>query len=326
MSKVTAPLDPKREARFGALPSGSTLRRSRAEARFAWLLTAPALILIFALLLAPIVSSFWLSLHRIELTNPFAGRPFVGLGNYLSILQSRPFWESIGRTAYFTVVSIGLELILGLAIALLLNQKFRGRALLRSLILIPWALPVTVNGIMWRWILNSSYGSLNSFLWQLGLIDEYRAWLSDPFTAMNMVILADVWKMTPLVVLLLLAGLQGIPGELMESATVDGAGVWRRLSAITIPLLKPTILVVTILRTVDAFRVFDLIYVMTQGGPANGTMVISFYTYLNQFRFLNFGQGAALSYLITLIVGLLALAYMKAVQASEGERKSAARG
>src|SRR5690606_10335540 len=124
----------------------------------------------------------------------------------------------------------------GLAIALLLNQKFRGRALLRSLILIPWALPVTVNGIMWRWILNSSYGSLNSFLWQLGLIDEYRAWLSDPFTAMNMVILADVWKMTPLVVLLLLAGLQGIPGELMESATVDGAGVWRRLSAITIPL------------------------------------------------------------------------------------------
>jgi ABC-type sugar transport system permease subunit len=197
------------------------------ERRLAWLLILPSFVVVFALILVPMARALWMSLHRINLKQPALGQPFVGLGNYIDIFQDSKFWDTIGRTLYFLVVSVGAEVVLGISVALLLNEHFRGRGLLRAIVLIPWALPVTIDAIMWLWIVNPSYGVLNSLLWQLGLISEYQAWLSSPTSAMNVVIVADVWKVTPLVILLVLAGLQTIPPTLYEAARVDGAGSWR---------------------------------------------------------------------------------------------------
>lgn len=294
------------------LPREGSLRKR--ETLFAFLLILPAFAFIGIIIFYPMALSFYLSLFQVDLTRKGAGTPFVGFANYVDIFKSSYFWSSIGRTAYFTVVSIAGEMILGLFIALLLNEKFRGRGVLRSLLLLPWALPITVDAIMWKWIFNANYGAFNALLVQLGLIEKYQPWLTRPWSAMHCVIVADVWKVTPLVALLLLAGLQTIPRELYEAAYVDGAGWFRILWKITVPLLWPTMTVVLVLRTLDAFRVFDIIYVMTQGGPANATKVISFLTYQEAFKFLHFSRGAALSYIITLIVALLAYLYTQTMK------------
>lgn len=283
------------------------------ERRLAWLLIAPSFVVVFALVLVPIVRAGWMSLHRINLKRPAAGQPFVGLENYAEIFRDPSFWQSTGRTLYFLAVSIGIEIVIGVAVAVLLNQQFRGRGLLRAIVLIPWALPITVDAMMWLWILNPNYGALNSLLWQLGLIEEYRTWLSSPWTAMNMVILADVWKVTPLVILLTLAALQTIPPTLYEAARVDGAGAWRGFWGITIPLLRPTLAIVLVIRSMDAFRVFDIIYIMTSGGPSDGTKVIAYYTYLEAFSFLRMGRASALAYLMTIIIILMAMLYIRLV-------------
>uniref|UniRef100_A0A7V4DGT9 Sugar ABC transporter permease n=1 Tax=Candidatus Caldatribacterium californiense TaxID=1454726 RepID=A0A7V4DGT9_9BACT len=296
----------------GIYPGGGLLRKR--ETAFAWALIFPSFVFIGVIIFYPMGLSLYLSLFQVDLTRRGAGTPFVGLANYIDILKSGYFWSSVGRTAYFTVVSIAIEMVLGLFIALLLNEKFRGRGILRSLLLLPWALPITVDAIMWKWIFNANYGAFNALLQQLGLIEKYQPWLTRPWSAMHCVIAADVWKVTPLVALLLLAGLQTIPRELYEAAEVDGAGWFRSLWKITIPLLGPTMTVVLVLRTLDAFRVFDIVYVMTQGGPANATKVISFLTYQEAFKFLHFSRGAALSYLITLIVAILALLYTRAMK------------
>lgn len=271
----------------------------------------PAFIVVFALIFVPIVRAFWMSLHIIDLKRPALGQPFVGLENYISIFQDHFFWASIGRTTYFMVVSIAIELVIGIGVALLLNQEFRGRNILRVLILIPWALPITIDAIMWKWIFNPNYGALNSLLTQLGIIENYRPWLSDPFGALNMVIVADMWKVTPLVVLLTLASLQTIPKTLYEAAVVDGANRWYNFWHITLPLLKPTIAIVLVIRTMDAFKVFDIIYIMTSGGPSDGTKVIAYFTYLEAFSFLRFGRGAALAYLMTGFIAVMAFLYIR---------------
>jgi ABC-type sugar transport system permease subunit len=204
--------------------------------------------------------------------------------------------------------------VAGIATAMLLNKEFFGRSLVRTLVLIPWALPITIDAIMWKWIFNPTYGAFNSLLLQLGIIDSYRVWLSTPFSAMNVVILADAWKVTPLVILLTLAALQTIPKELFEAAMIDGAGRWRSFLHVTLPLLVPTIVVTLVIRTVDAFKVFDIIYIMTSGGPSDGTKVIAFYTYQEAFSYLNFGRGSALAYLMTLFIGFMAFAYIRLIQ------------
>ena len=297
----------------GATPvKKSFLQRMFGRERvMAWALVIPALIVVFALILMPILRAFWMSLHLVNLKLPALGQPWVGLGNYIGIVNDPYFWASIGRTTYFMVVSIILELVAGVAVALLLNKKFVGRGLLRTLVLIPWALPITIDAIMWKWIFNPSYGALNSLLLQLGLIDSYRTWLSSPMSALNVVILADAWKVTPLVILLTLAALQTIPLELYEAAMMDGANKVRGFLFVTLPLLVPTLVVTLVIRTMDAFKVFDIIYIMTSGGPSDGTKVIAYYTYQEAFSYLNFGRGAALAYLMTLFIGLMAFAYIK---------------
>ncbi|NUT08412.1 MAG: sugar ABC transporter permease, partial [Hamadaea sp.] len=184
--------------------------------------------------------------------------------------------------------------------------------------ILPWALPTIVNGAMWRWILNAEYGALNALLTQLHLMGDYRSWLgSDPFLALNMVVVADVWKNTSLVAFFLLAGLSAIPAELGEAARIDGAGSLRVFWRITLPLLRPTLAAVLVLRVIEAFKVFDIVYVMTGGGPASGTQTITFLTYLQAFSAQRFSSGAALAYLTVVAVLMLALIYLRLLRQQE---------
>jgi multiple sugar transport system permease protein/N,N'-diacetylchitobiose transport system permease protein len=188
------------------------------------------------------------------------------------------------------------------------------RWLFRTMVVLPWALPTIVNGALWRYVFNADYGVMNAALKQLGIIHSYQAWLSKPFLALNIVILADVWKNTSLVAFFLLAGLTTIPRDLYEAARVDGESAFGAFMRITLPLLRPAILVVLVLRTIESFKVFDLIYVMTGGGPANGTQSIAFYTYQQAFSNEFFGYGSALSFLIVLCIMVLVILYMRALR------------
>jgi multiple sugar transport system permease protein/N,N'-diacetylchitobiose transport system permease protein len=270
----------------------------------------PAAIVILLIVAYPLVRALWLSVHDVVLTSP-GEEPFVGLQNYTYELTNPDFWAAVGRSLFFTVFSTGIEVVLGVGLALLMDQPLRLRWLLRTLVILPWALPTIVNALMWRWIDNAEYGALNALLYQTGLIDGYRQWLSDPGTAMWMVIIADAWKMTPLVAILVLAALQGISREQLEAARVDGAGSLAAFRFIILPLLMPTILIVLVLRTMEAFKVFDIIWIMTNGGPANTTQTIAIYAYQTAFRAYNFGRGAALGYLIALAIMILAALYLR---------------
>jgi ABC-type sugar transport system permease subunit len=274
-----------------------------------WLLL-PSLIVVLGIVIYPLGRTLYTSFF--DVNSPFPGHyPFVGLGNYRRTVTNPDFWAAIKRTAYFTIVSTWFELILGILLGLLMNVPFRGRAILRTIVILPWALPTIVNGMMWRWIFNPEYGALNALLTQLHLISSYRSWLGSPFLALNMVILADVWKTTPLAAFLVLAGLQTIPHDLYEAARVDGAGPFRCFFRVTLPLLVPSILVILVVRTIEAFKVFDIIYIMTRGGPANGTQSIAYYAYIQAFSNQLFGYGAALAYVIALFILVFALIYTR---------------
>ena len=286
----------------------STLRQQ--EARIAWLLLAPSLLIMLGVTLWPVISTFILSFFHVP-TGINQVRTFVGFANYLEMLRDRLFWETIGRTLYFTVVSVGLELILGLGIAQLIHSRPWGWQFLRFSLIIPWAVPTIVNGAMWRWIYSADFGALNGLLMQLGLIKHYVPWLTLPNMAMNLVIVADIWHTMPFVALVLQAALAGLPEDLDEAAAVDGANAWQRFWQIRLPLLRPAILVALIVRTVDAFRVFDIVYIITSGGPAYKTLTITYLTYLNSFAFGKQGIGAALSFLISAFTILMAFIYIR---------------
>ena len=277
---------------------------------FAYILNVPSVLIILALVAFPIVYSFIISLKKYNLKRPHRIR-FVGLQNYLDIVQEPLFWHSLRVTAYFVCVSIILILVLGIALALLMNESFRGRGLLRSLILVPWAIPLVINGLMWQWVYNGRVGVLNGLLYSLGLIDEYVGWLSQPFLALNLVAFAHVWNNTPFAAIILLSALQAIPEEQYRASMVDGAGLWQRFRHVTIPWLLHPILIIMIYQTMVAFRVFDLIYTITGGGPARATYVIAWQTYTVAFGDYDFGHGNAYAYIITLITMTLAIVYIR---------------
>jgi len=280
----------------------------RAERRLAWTLTAPALLVTAGLAVFPLGWTVWESLHRHDLQMPWLGRPFVGAGNYLEILGDGRFWQGLLHTLLFVVASVGLELALGLVLALAMNRAFRGRGLVRAAVLVPWAIPTVVAALLWRFLFDPQSG-----------IAGGRVWLAGAATAWVPIVLADVWKTTPFVALLL-AGLQAIDPALHEAAAVDGAGAWRRLWRITIPLLRPALLVALVFRTLDAFRVFDLVYVMTGGGPGTATEPIALYAYDALFANLRFGYGASLSVVIFGISFAIAMVQVRALRGLDEER------
>lgn len=296
--------------------TGQRRPRKENQTRLAFWLLLPAAVVVFGIIVYPVIRTLIVSFFEVQ-SALAVETPFVGLDNYVQAFMSSRFWGAIGRTLYFTIVSTVLELALGLAMAGLLNARLRARWLFRAIVVIPWAVPTIVNAAMWKGIFNAQYGSLNALLTQLGIIPEYYAWLGDPFVALNMVILADAWKTTPLVAFFLLAGLTSIPPELYESARLDRASWPRIFRSIVLPLLVPSISIVVVLRTVEAFKVFDIIYTMTRGGPANGTQTIAYYAYVTAFSNQNFGFGSALSYIIVLVILLLSATYLRILRRSE---------
>ncbi|WP_261284494.1 carbohydrate ABC transporter permease [Serratia proteamaculans] len=280
------------------------------ERRQAWVLLAPMLLMMLLLTAWPLGRTLWLSFTDAALVGNDITPAWVGADNFIYALTDPDFQAALWRTLYFTLVSVAFEGVIGVLVALLLNQKFHGRNVLRVLVILPWALPTIVNATMWRLNFNPDYGSINALLTQLGVIDHYRSWLGDPASALNAVMLADIWKNYPLITLLTLAALQSIPDDLYEAARLDGASAWRRFRAITLPAILAPLAVALVLRTIDAFKVFDIIYVMTRGGPMDSTKTLSFFVYQESFSYLRAGSGAAYAVLMTLLCGLLIALYM----------------
>lgn len=283
------------------------------ERRQAYLLVMPSVVVLAVVALYPVLAAVWLSLHRFILV--FGERRFTGLENYVYLLGDARFWGALGNTVYFTVVAVAVELLLAVPLAVLLNRAFPGRGLLRASVLVPWAIPTVVSARLWAWMFNPDSGLINRLLGGAEI-----NWLGAPGYALHAAILVDVWKTTPFVALLVLAGLQGIPEDLYKAARVDGASPWRQFRSITMPLLKPALLLAVLFRSLDAFRVFDAIYVLTEGGPANTTETLSIYAYKTLMRSGDFGYGSTLAVATFLGVVLLAAVWLKWL-GSEEERR-----
>ncbi len=284
----------------------------------AWLLLTPMIVIIVGVSGYPLIKTIYYSLTGAKLIAPDVTSIFVGFDNYVRALSSSKFLEAIWHTTYFAVISVGAEMVLGVLVALLLNEAFAGRTLLRAMLILPLALPTVVNAMMWRLIYNPDFGALNALLVQIGMLDAYRSWLGDPATALDMVILADVWKNFPLVALIALAALQTVPKDLYEAATLDGAGVWSRFWRITLPAILGPLSVALVLRTIEAFKVFDIVYVMTRGGPASSTKTVSFYVYQEAFAYMRVGSGASYALIVVLISACLIAGYMYLIR-KQGE-------
>lgn len=282
----------------------------------AWLLMLPLLVVMIAVIGWPLVDTVRLSFTDAKLVGTEG--TFVGLGNYAKMLGGSNFQRALVTTTWFAVASVTAEMVLGVLAALLLNQQFRGRTVLRALMILPWALPTVVNATLWRLIYNPEYGALNAALTQLGLIDSYRSWLGEPGSALIALIIADCWKNFPLVALIALAALQAVPRDITAAALVDGAGPLNRFRYVIMPYLAGPLLVALVLRTIEAFKVFDIIWVMTRGGPANSTRTLSILVYQEAFSFQRAGSGASLALIVTLLVTVLAVAYAGLVRKAAG--------
>ncbi|MCB0193971.1 MAG: sugar ABC transporter permease [Anaerolineae bacterium] len=311
-----APPVPKKRSKF-----------AKQQERLAYMLVAPTLLLILVVAAWPLYQAVALSFTDERLGRPGQGE-FVGLENYKALLwQVRErsdgsvrigdsdFYEAVTNTVLLTLVSVALELVLGLGIALVINSKFKGRGLMRTAVLVPWAIPTVVSAQMWSWMYNDVFGVFNDMLQRVGIISDNIAWLANPTTALMAVTLMEVWKTTPFMALLILAGLQVIPGDVYEAADIDGASKIQQFLAITLPLLRPAILVALIFRTMDALRIFDAIKVMTNGG--SGTEVMSTYAHRNLFDFQKLGYGNAVSVVIFLIIAVFVVIYLTSFRVSE---------
>jgi len=297
-------------------------RSSQSEVVAGYVFLLPLILVIALFNFYPIAYSFFLSLHRIVLGLPGLGEQFVGVANYAQFFEDPVARNSLWVTFAFVGISTALELVLGLLIALIINEAFRGRGLVRAAVLIPWAIPTVVASQMWRFAFNDQYGVVNLICFG-SQVGNYEAWLASPTWALAAVILADVWKTSSFAALLILAGLQTIPKELYEAARIDGADSFQRFFRITLPLVKPAILIALIFRTMDSFRIFDLVFVMTQGGPGDATNVLQFYGYKKMFAEGMIGFGSTVSIVVFVIVFLVSIAYLKMIGTSLLQRRGA---
>jgi multiple sugar transport system permease protein len=271
--------------------------------RIGWFI--PAALLVGIVMVYPALRTILLSLYEVSLGNSF-NPDFIGFDNYKRLFLDSRFFDTLWTTAVFTALSVALEFGLGLGLALAVDSWVRGRDVVRTLLLIPWTLPTAVIAVLWAWIFNDQYGILNSLLFRAGVISAPISWLGGPQTAMAAVIIADVWKTTPFVFVILLAGLQGIPEELYEALEIDGGGVWDRFRLITWPFLARFVFIALVFRAIQAFSIFDLVYVMTGGGPGGTTETLSVYAYQTMMRYLDFGYAAALAVAMMLLLAAFA--------------------
>lgn len=278
--------------------------------RQAWWLVLPAMLILLAIAGWPLARTLWFSLTNAQLSD-LSQRQFVGLDNYLGengVLRDPDWWHAVGNTLQFSVISVLLETLLGLGVALLLNTPSHVRSVLRAAVLVPWAIPTVVSAKMWTWMLHDQFGVVNAMLLSLGLIHEPLAFTADPSLAFPTIIFVDVWKTTPFMALLILAALQMVPGDCYEAARVDGVPRVRVFFNITLPLIMPGVLVAMIFRSLDALRVFDLIYVMTSNSHLTKSM--SVYVREQMVDFQQVGYGSAAATLLFLIIALITVAYM----------------
>ena len=264
----------------------------------------------------PLIQTFVLSLTDTQLMDVSAPS-FVGFENFIKGLGNQGFLDALKVSGLFALVVVSSEMILGTGVALLLNEPFRGRNLVRALLILPWAVPTTVNAIMWRLIYNPEYGALNSLLFQLGFLDSYISWLGSADKALWSVMFADVWKNFSLVAMIALASLQTLPDSQIEAAKIDGAGAWQRFRYITLPHLIPSLQVALVLRIIEAVKVFDIIYVMTKGGPANKTRSASIFVYQEAFTNSRMGSGAAYAIIMVSLIMILIAFYIRGLSRRE---------
>jgi len=296
------------------------------EAGFAWLLVLPVVVAIGLVVAVPLVYSLWLSFTDVNLLR--GGGPaleafgvrlplyrWVGLKNYRQVFDDPLYWSSLWRTLYFVGAFVAEATLAGMGMALVLNERFAGRPLMRSLLLIPWSLSRIVVGLLWIGLLDFEFGALNGILHRAGLIDSYIAFFKDGFTSLNVLVAVYMWNQAPFATLLFLAGMQSIGEDLYAAAEVDGAGYWQRFAHVTLPALRPILFLVLVLCTVNGFLMLDLIYILTMGGPGYDTTTISWLGFQTTFKFFKFGPGTAILYTLTALCLLMTLVYHRLILA-----------
>ncbi len=300
----------------GASAARDLLRQMRKEWT-AYLFLSPWFILFSVFTLFSVIFSFYLSFHEWNILEP--QKPFVGLQNYIQLLHDSLFLESVGNTLYYTVLSVPLSMVLGLLIALMLNNQIRARGLFRTMYYVPVVTPLVVAAIIWKWVYNGDYGLLNYYLLKLHIIGHPIGWLSDPNLAMPSVVMVSVWKGVGFQMVVFLAGLQAIPQEFYDAAKVDGAGVFNRFRHVTIPLLAPTTFFVAVISVIGSFQVFTEIFIMTNGGPVNRTTTIVYYLYQTAFKEFDMGYASAMAYALFAIVFVFTLLQLRYFRRREVE-------
>ena len=283
------------------------------ERRTAVMFVAPALVIIVLVAVVPIAMTFWEALHGHDLRLPWLGRPFVGGQNFAEAWSDARFRSALARTVAFAAITVPLEITLGVALALVMHTATRGRAVTRAVALLPWAIPTVVAALLWRFMFDSQAGILNVPLRAAGVLHPSFDWFVGPLSAWVPIDLADIWKSTPFVAVLVLAGLQTIDSTLYEAAAVDGAGRMRQFWTITLPLLRTVLVVALAFRALDALRLFDLAYVLTGGGPGSATEPLSLYAFIALMQRLRFGYGSALSMTVFLLTLTFALLWVRAL-------------
>lgn len=283
------------------------------EVRSAYLFLLPALLAVALFVLFPVVGTLWTSFFR---DVSYLPRKFIGVENFYRLVADPRFWGAMRFTLLFTAVAVASEALVGLGFAVLLHQKFRGRGILRTVILIPWAIPTIVSAKVWKLVFEYSYGVLNVLVTSVGLSEAKINWLGTSGAAFWALVVAEVWKTTPFMVIILLAGLQAVPDDIYRQAQVDGARMWRRFWTMTLPLLRPVLVIALVFRTIDSLRIFDLVFVLTGGGPGGGTTTLSVmgFEYFTSDRF---GMGSAVSLLTFVIAMAVTLVYIRVGRFSE---------
>lgn len=289
--------------------------QAKREERIAWIFLIPTIVVVLGVAFYPLLSTLYVTFFEARLGSAREWE-FVGLENYTDLLTNSRWWDAVWNTVRFTVVAVAFETVLGLGIALVVNSKFPGRGLMRTAMLVPWAIPTAISSQMWKWMYHDVFGVINDFFTRIvPILPQKVAWVANANTAIWALVAVDVWKTTPFMALLLLAGLQLIPADLYEAASVDGATGWRSFVSITLPMLRPALVVALIFRTLDTLRIFDMVWIMT--GGASGTETMATFNQRHLIQFTKLGFGSTISVMIFLVIAVFVVLYMTTIYREE---------